>query len=226
MAISRMTSSEFRDLAAAAIYKDSQYSSWVTLILLGHKDLATSRRYGFRRASYVESFSLLSGVVEDIFGQIAVKRKFDITLTRAKLAGMDISKADINRLESARRNRTADGSGCSNPYNPPIDIDPGNRRDGCDICVQQHRCAASGCPNAFVFSDSLKGLSRRVAELEHVQLSVGAVRFDASSDARDLRTLRLILRQWPEDDVEAEIRHWRNAITDGTHKIVWFAGRH
>jgi len=226
MKIPRMTSSEFRDVATAAIYKDSQYSSWITLILLGHKDLATSRRYGFRRSSYAESFSLLSGVVEDVLGQIAVKRKFDITLTRAKLAGMDISKADIDRLQTARRNRTADGSGCSNPYSPPIEIDPGNRRDGCDICVQQHRCAASGCPNAFVFSDSLQGLCKRVAELEHVQLTVGAVRFDSSSDAPDLRTLRLVLKQWSDEEVEAEVRRWRQAIADGIHMITWFAGRH
>lgn len=224
--VPHMTSSEFRDLAAAAIYKDSQYSSWVTMLLLGHKNVLTFNRYGFRRASFVESFNLLASMVDDVFGQISVKRKFDITLTRAKLAGMKISDVDIARLENARRNRTLDGCGCSDPYAPPPQIDPGNRRDGCDICVQQHRCAASGCPNAFVFSDSLPGLSRRVAELEYIKTVVGTVRFENSSDAGDLLTLRRTLQQWNRREVDSAVGHWSRAISDGRHKVTFFAGQH
>lgn len=224
--VARMTSSDFRDLAAAAIYKDSQYSAWVTMLLLGHKNIATFRAYGFRRASYAESFRLLSGVVEDVFGQIKVKRRFDITLTRAKLIGMKVSRADIERLENARRHRTSDGAGCADPYNPPIEIDPGNRRNGCDLCVQQHRCIGSGCPNAFVFSDSLSGMSKRVAELEHIKSIVGAVRFDASSDAGDLLTLRYTLRQWKPDEVAVAVGQWHKKISAGTHKVMMFAGQH
>lgn len=226
MQLGHMSCSDFRDLAAAAIYKDSQYSSWVLMVLLGHRNIATTKRYGFQRASYAESFHLLSGVVDDVFGQIRVKRKFDIAITRAKLSGMRVSKSDIARLEAARRNRTADGSGCSNPFDPPTDIDPGNKRDGCTICVQQHRCTASGCANAFVFSDSLPGLCRRVAELEAVKRIVGAVRFESSSDAKDLHVLRTVLKQWKPAEVEKSLESWRTSIRNGTHKPQVFAGRH
>lgn len=224
--VDRITSSEFRDLAAAAIYQDSQYSSWVLMILLGHKNIATTRHYGFRRVSYNESFGLLSGLVDDVLGQISVKRKFDITLTRAKLSGMKLSEEDVIRLERARNNRTLDGCGCVDPKNPPIEIDPGNKRNGCEICIQQHRCAASGCPNAVVFSDSMPLLCKRVAELEYIELTTGKVRFESSSDSGDLRVLRATLTQWKSEDVSREIELWRSAIASGTHKVMMFAGQH
>lgn len=222
----KMTIGAFRDIAAAAIFRDSRYSSWVMMVLLGHKNLATTRSYGYRRASFEESFSLISEVIDDLFSQIKVNRVFDITLTRAKLSRLSVSDKDIERLHAARRHRTYDGSGCANPFNPPKDIDPGNPRDGCTLCVQQHRCASSGCSNCFVFTDSLEHLCRRVAELEHVRASVGLVRFEAGSDASDLERLHATLLQWPVDAVITGINKWSDRIACGEHRPVLFAGQH
>lgn len=121
----KMTIGMFRDIAAAAIFKDSHYSSWVLMVLLGHKNLMTTRHYGYSRSSFEESFSLVSEVVDDVFSQLRINRIFDIAMTRAKLSKMRVSDADIKRLYAARSNRTYDGSGCANPLNPPPEIDPG-----------------------------------------------------------------------------------------------------
>lgn len=220
-----MSVSDFRDLAAAVMYRESKYSSWVVMVLLGHKNLATTRSYGFRRATFAESFGLIADAVDDVFGQIAEKRVFDIALTRAKLSKMDVSNEDIHRLEQARKNRTYDGAGCADPFNPPLEIDPNNKRDGCSICAQQHRCIASGCFNAFVFSDSIGGLCKRVAELEAIRDSVGVVRFNESSDSADLRILRSTLDQWPQEIVAAEVGRWMDRILRGTHMPIFFAGQ-
>lgn len=221
-----MSASDFRDLAAAVMYRESKYSSWVVMVLLGHKNLATTRSYGFRRAALEESFGLVAETIDDVFGQISEKRVFDITLTRAKLSRMDVSNEDILRLEEARKNRTYDGAGCANPFNPPLEIDPNNKRDGCSVCAQQHRCVASGCYNAFVFSDSMEGICRRVAELETIRSSVGAVRFSESSDSTDLQILRSTLKQWPPLTVAAEVDRWMERIANGQHMPTLFAGQH
>ena len=139
---------------------------------------------------------------------------------------MDVSEAEIEKLNQARRHKTYDGSGCADPYSPPAVIDPGNPRDGCTLCVQQHRCASSGCPNCFVFTDSLDFICRRVAELEAVRTSVGMVRFDAGSDASDLARLRLTVLQWPADAVKFAIDKWAARIASGEHMPIYFAGQH
>jgi len=221
-----MSIGQFRDVAAAAIFKDSQYSNWVMMVLLGHKNLMTTRHYGYRRSSFEESFSLVSEVIDDLFSQLRVNRVFDVALTRAKLAKLDVSEAEIEKLNQARRHKTYDGSGCADPYSPPAVIDPGNPRDGCTLCVQQHRCASSGCPNCFVFTDSLDFICRRVAELEAVRTSVGMVRFDAGSDASDLARLRLTVLQWPADAVKFAIDKWAARIVSGEHMPIYFAGQH
>lgn len=221
-----MTTGDFRDLAAAIVYKESKYSSWMVHLLLGHKLVRTTRDYGFRRASLAESFGQVRMVVNDIFSQIEDRSRFDIVLTRAKVQGMSVSEEDVLRLEAARRYRTYDGCGCADPYSPPASIDPGNRRDGCTVCVQQHRCAASGCPNAFVFNDSLSHLCKRVAELDHLKGIIGFVRFDEGSEGSDLAALTSTLTQWPKSDVDAEVSYWKARIEDGTHKPIQFAGQH
>lgn len=222
----KMTIGVFRDIAAAAIFKDSHYSSWIMMVLLGHKNLTTTRNYGYRRASFEGSFSLVSELIDDVFSQLRINRVFDVAITRAKLSGLKLSEADIDRLKQARLHQTYDGSGCADPCNPPANIDPTHPKDGCTVCVQQHRCASSGCSNCFVFSDSLSLLCRRVAELEAVRASLGAVRFDASSDANDLKRLRATLLQWPVDAVLRTIEEWATKIESGEHRPVLFAGQH
>lgn len=221
-----MTAGDFRDIAAAIMYKKSKYSLWVLHVLLGHKSLRTSRDYGFRMSSFRESFNLVRKTMDDVLEQIAVHRKFDITITRARLAGHKVSKQDIARLMAARKARTYDGCGCADRFHPPVEIDPTNPQDGCTTCIQQHRCAASGCRNAFVFSDSLPYLCRRVAELEFLREQVGLVRFEDGSESSDLRQLLATLKQWREPEVRMHVRYWADKLADGSHKPIQFAGQH
>lgn len=226
LVLPHMTAGDFRDIAAAIMYKKSKYSLWVLHLLLGHKNVRTSRDYGFRMSSFRESFNLVRRTMDDVLEQIAVHRKFDITITRAKLAGHEVSKQDIARLMAARRARTYDGCGCADRFHPPVEIDPTNPQDGCTTCIQQHRCAASGCRNAFVFSDSLPYLCRRVAELEFLREQVGLVRFEDGSEALDLKRLLITLRQWKEPEVRLHVQYWAERLADGSHKPIRFAGQH
>lgn len=224
--IPKVTCSDFRDIAAAAMYRESRYSAWVLMLMLGHSNLATTHRYGYRRAGREESDHLVVEAMHDVFAQIETHKIWDPTLTRARIEGLELSPEALSRLVAHRKNRTYDGSLCSNPRHPPREIDPTHPQDGRAVCAQQHRCASAVCPRAIVLNDSLPWLARRVAELEWNQENMGVVRFHTASDAHDLQVLKATLRQWPESEVTQQVAHWRDQIAQGVLKPIQIGGRH
>jgi len=220
-----MNCTDFRDIAAEWTYRNSRYSMWITMVLLGHKHLSTTRIYVATRASRRESHAAVSSVMDDVFQQISESHRWDPTLTRAAVEGMDLSEDAIARLNSYRDQRTYDGSVCSDPFHPPRRIDPSHPGDGKTRCIQGHRCAAACCPNGHVFKESLSWLARRTAELEWLEQKLGAVRFSTSTEKEDLSELQRTLSQWPEVEVQRELQHWREKLADGSHRPLRFAGR-
>lgn len=221
-----VSSSDFRDLAAAIIYRESRYSTWTLMVLLGHTSMATTRRYGFRHASRQESHILISQVVEDALDQIATSASWTAVLTRAKLEGVVVDDDAIRRLEAYRSRRTYSGALCRDPTNPPSDIDPLHPKDGRSLCVQGHLCVAKCCPQATVLNDSLDDICKTVAELQWRKLHTGAVRFDSGSASADLEMLRRTLAQWPADEVTLRIAHWTERLDQGAHRAIHFGGQH
>ncbi|MFC5741554.1 hypothetical protein [Dyella tabacisoli] len=221
-----MSCGDFRDVAAAWVYRQSRYSTWVTRLLLGHKHLSTTRIYLATRAAREESHRQLKSVMDDVFEQFTLVHRWDPVLTRAKIEGVSLDDDANDRLDEYRRQRTYDGSICSDPFNPPRDVDPDHPRDGKARCIQGHRCVASCCPNANVFEESLPFLARRVVELEWLERQLGTVRFSTSTDQHDLLELRKTLTQWPKEQVAEQLRHWRGRIEDGSHRPLRLAGRH
>lgn len=224
--IRNMCCRDLRDVAADWVYRNSRYSTWLAMILLGHKQISTTRTYLYTRAARTESHSALKSVMDDVFEQIALTHHWEPVLTRARIEGIEVTWEARVRLDGYRKRRTYDGSICGNPTDPPGDIDPRNPRDGKTHCIQGHRCVAAHCPNAIVFKESLPWLARRAVELEWVEQGVGIVRFSTSTDAHDLKVLREALTQWPREEVERELQHWRKRIADGTHRPLRFAGQH
>lgn|GEM_PF-631248 len=221
-----MTCGDFRDLAATWTYRDSRYSIWVTMLLLGHRHSSTTRAYLTSRAARQESHQLVKSVMDDVLSQICSNRHWDPALTRAAVEGIDVTQEARARLDAYRNHRTYDGSICHDPFHPPRQVDPSHPQDGKARCIQGHRCTASSCPNGMVFSESLPWIARRVAELEWTEQRIGVVRFSTSTDAQDLNALRETLAQWPQTEVEQYINHWRVRIQDGTHRPLRLAGQH
>lgn len=220
------TTSDFRDVAAAALYERSGYSSWMLMQFLGHRSMSSTRRYGYRLAREVESNRLYATAVGDVFSQASVNGSWSSVRTRAKVEGLSISESTWDELSVLGASRTYDGSICSDPTMPPVEIDPENPRDGRTSCIQQHRCAAAKCPRATVLNDSLPWLCRRVAELEYLRQRVGIARFESSSDSSDLESLKATLGQWPLNEVSETTRKWSEMIERGQHQPILFAGSH
>lgn len=221
-----MSTGDFRDVAAEWVYRHSRYSTWITMVLLGHKHLSTTRGYVATRAARQESHAAVKSVMDDVFQQISGSHSWDPVLTRAMVEGVELSEDAKARLYVYRSHRTYDGSICADPFHPPRQIDPNHPGDGKARCIQGHRCMASSCPNAYVFKESLPWLARRVAELKWLEQQDGMVKFATSTDARDLSELLRTLAQWPEVDVQNELTLWRERIENGTHRPLRLAGQH
>jgi hypothetical protein len=213
--------SDFRDVFADAVHRGGNYSILLTQIALGHKSLATTRRYLRSLAWRRESEGQLNFLVTALFDQIEVHKKIDFAVLRANMDGVEITQEQINRLEVYRKNRTYSGLGCSDPTNPPEWIDPRNPRDGSEVCKQGHRCPS--CPKGRVFDDSLPHIARYAAELEWKQKNYGDIRWYQSTDCLDLEVYRQTLKQWPASRVEKELEFWRSKLNSGEHSVLIFS---
>lgn len=223
--VSKMTTKDFRTVAAAAMYRESRYSMWVIMLMLGHKDLATTRSYVYRHAGRQESHRLVVQVVGDVMDQIERTQAWDPVITRAHVEGVDVTPEARQRLEAHRKRRTYAGALCNDPCHPPTEIDPTHPQDGRSHCIQGHLCIARACPQATALNDSLGDICKCVADLEWRQLHSGAVRFSTGSEDRDLEHLRETLKQWPFQAVEQHLALWRGRIQRGEHRPIWFGGQ-
>jgi len=213
--------SDFRDVFAEAVHRGGNYSIFLTQIALGHKNLASTRRYLRSVAWRKESEFQLNSFVTALFEQIEIHRKIDITVLRAKMDGVNITQEHIDRLETYRKNKTYSGLYCSDPSHPPEWIDPKNPRDGSEICQQGHRCPS--CPKGKVFEDSLEHIARYTAELEWRRENVGDLRWYQSTDCLDLEVYRETLKQWAVERVEIQVAFWREKINSGEHQVLIYS---
>ena len=221
-----MTCSDFRDLAAAVMFRDSRYSLFVKQLVLDHTSQRSTIAYGYRHSSRQDSHKKVKAVVEDVLDQSRSSGNWDPVLTRAKIEGVHVASDALNRLVNYRESRTYSGARCSDPVKPPASIDPGNPHDGRTLCAQGHLCVARNCPNGVVLKDSLDAICRSVAEFEWRQGKVGAVRWENSSASGDLGSLRKALTSWPENEVRSRIEQWRLLILTGKHVPLQFGGKH
>lgn len=224
--VRHLTASDFRDIAAAVMYRRSHYSMWVIKLMLGHKDLATTSAYGYRQANRNESHELVAQVFNKTFEQIQHTRTWRASLTRAHVENVEVTSEDMDRLNAYRERRTYSGAICMNPRQPPPSIDPTHPQDGRSRCAQGHLCIARACPQSVVLEDSLSDICKSVVELEWKQRHLGLVRFSVGSEERDLSFLRRTLEQWPMDEVRAHMEMWRSRIANGEHRPLLFAGVH
>ena len=224
--VRHMSSGDFRDVAAAIMFRESRYSMWMLMLLLGHRSMATTRAYGYRHASRQESHRLVAAVVEDSLNQIVQTGSWDPTLTRARMEGVPVTPEALNRLNEYRKNRTYSGAVCTNPFKPPVSIDPTHPNDGQTRCAQGHLCVARACPQSIVLNDSLSDVCKTAAELEWRQSHTGIVRFATGSEQDDLLYLRETMKQWPKEDVDNHLSLWRVRIERGEHKPLLFGGQH
>lgn len=222
-----MTPSDWRDIYADFVFRDSRYSWVLVQWALGHRHMRTTRHYLRSRLWRSHSESKLSHLVTVMIDGIEVNARVDATLIRAKIEfnfapdPVRLETLENHRREVAQSDLSYTGHACTSPFTPPPEIDPGNPADGTERCKRGDRCTS--CPLALAV-DSIH-MSKRVAELMWLQRNVNEVIWRESHYACDLDSLQAELKQWPPEEVASHIRSWQEKIEDGRHRVLRFGAR-
>ena len=218
---SGISASDFRDIFAGFVFKESRYAWTLAQWALGHRSPSTTRRYLRSRAWREQTRDSLSRFGTLVFDEIEVHKRLDPVLVKARAAGHDLEPAQVERLQAWRK-RTYVGMGCQNPTMPDPGVDPQNPRDGTSACINTFRCAT--CSQGVVFDDSLDFLARRIAELRWLQRQSPLATWAGSSHETDLAILLATVSQWSTVEVEERTSYWEGRLARGEHRAIRFGG--
>ena len=214
-------SSDFRDVVAAFTFRDSRYSMLLVQWVLGHKHLRSVRSYLRSRMWRQHSEAALKQFGTVLVDEIEVHKRVDPTILRARVENHEVTAEQVERLLAYR---TAVGMGCQDSRRPDPHIDPDNPLDGSRVCANGDRCA--GCTQGVALWDSLPLLCKKVAKLEWLRGQFAGGSFYESHHADDLVVFEATIKQWPEEDVAAELAKWRMMIRNGSYRPAKFGGEH
>lgn len=222
-----MTPSDWREIYAGYVFKDSRYSWVLVQWALGHKHVSTTRHYLRRLLWRRYSEKKLAELQIVLIDGIEAHGRVDAAIIRAKVdLGLELSGSDVERLETHRRiiherELSYSGYGCADRLRPPPEIDPGNPSDGSMPCRRGERCPF--CPQAMAI-DAVH-MCKSVAELRWLRRHVNATVWMESDYAARLDVLEADLRQWPADEVNRYVAHWEAEIEAGRLKVIRFGSR-
>ncbi len=209
---------DFRDAWIGFSYAHSGYSWLIAKIAAGHRSMDALRNYFRQRRWRAYSEGRVSALLSAIWTEIRGRRLIDGAVLRQMVERGEITDQERERLEQGR-NRTRIGTGCRDFLHPPPEIAPGHP-SGVGCLVQ--RCVL--CRHALLFADSIEGLCRRKAELEHVFATMGMVAWLESSFPDENEALDEALALFERAAVTDKIEFWRSKIAAGFHFVFEFQG--
>ena len=213
---------DFRDVFIGNEFLQSGYNFVIAMLAAGHKRLRTTRRYLLSRAWRQHSEASVRRLMDHLWGELEVNRICDPAILRALVERGAITAEQRDRW-ARNKDKTYLGMGCANPTNPPKHIDP--THDGSSICRNQHRCTL--CEHGIVFPESLVDLAKRKAEIVSLQEGMSLAAWARATELHSEQlSLEETLKQFPENLVVRQVRHWRDEIKAGRHFPLEWEGLH
>ncbi|CAN0390760.1 unnamed protein product, partial [Phaeothamnion confervicola] len=218
-----ITASDFRDIYAMWVYEETGGNILAVQRALNHRKVGTTAGYLWTKALNSKAGKRLMKFENLLWKQICEEGRIDPTLLCQMMEHGSSTAVQIMRLEEYRAlKKSRLGVGCSDPYNPPPNVDP--QAHAGSLCVT-HRCTL--CTHAHVGTDSLDGLAMRLAELLTLQSRMPVEHFsrgDDSSFASELENTQVVLSLFASEDVKQRVQIWMDRIAAGEHRIPEFAG--
>lgn len=210
--------SDFRDMFAEFIWRQTGGSILAVMNLLSHARLSSTSKYIDNNILNKESDERSVKLIDEFFLQLK-NGQLDLTVLAHSMRFGDIDELGIGRLTSYRAlERSRLGVGCKNSYNPPDLIRTQSATAG--------RCTSQRCTlcleNAVIFRDSVDGICMRAEELEAMKPSIPVDLWILSSFDSELNNCQRILELFPQDEVLTIRKKWRTLIATGEHR---FPGR-
>lgn len=214
--IPRITPSDFRDIFARWVYRQSGGNILAVMHALGHSRISSTVTYVENCIFHSENDEQARRFMTHLIEELAQGR-VDLTILAQLVRFGPLTETMEARLAEYRTlMRSRVGVGCTDPRNPPVEI-VSNHIDG-RMCGN-HRCL-SGCSNAKYLPESLDGISMRVEELtimfDFLPRETWLLgRFDKELEAGEYLLNALYL----QDAVTEARENWRERIISGEHLI-------
>ena len=217
-----MKASDFRDVFIGNEFLQSGFNFVVAMFAANHASMRTTRRYLRDRSYRNYGEGELKKLMNHLWDETETRRTVDPAILRALCERGVISEPQRERWQNGK-DRTYLGMGCINPKAPPPAIDPTNNGSG--ICRNQHLCVL--CHLGIVFPDSLRDLTKRLAEVKTLRGKMPMSSWlRASVLQAELEGLTGTIAQFDTAEAISLERFWLEEIREGRHTIIEWEGVH
>lgn len=217
-ALTDIKASDFRDIFAAYVWRQSGGNILAVMRALNHHSLKTTELYcdntilNDRRNEEARKF------VTNFFDQLEGER-FDVTIL-AHLQRYGSVTPDMEcRLDSYRKLQISRIKiACLDPMNPPLEFKNNNAESS--MCGS-HRCLLC-TKNAIILPESLDGIAMRCEELNFIKSNLSLQVLASSRYEQELLNVSAALKLFSSEEVERCCSRWAHKINEGSHRVPGF----
>ena len=214
--IAVVTPSDFRDIYARWVYRQSGGNVLAVMIALSHARLSSTGSYLENNIFNEENDEAIHKFMTSLFNELAIGR-LDLTILAHLVRYGELTGENLARLSEYRSlTRSRVKVACTDVRNPPMSVDPGHvEGKRCST----HRCLKE-CPNARFLPESVDGIAMRVEELmaisDHMPIDAWVKdSFDKELAAGEY----LLFKLYKPQEVEYARVQWREKILAGKHVV-------
>ncbi|MGB4066217.1 MAG: hypothetical protein WBK19_20510 [Azonexus sp.] len=214
-AIPPVTASDFRDMFAAYVYRQSGGNILAVMWALRHKHVNTSVTYVDSNILNAEHDAAARNFLNHLFAELEAGRVDLTILAHLQRHGKPTPEMEQRLMEYRKLQRSRINIACKDPFHPPSAIQPASE--------SQQMCGPQRCllckSHAVVMSDSMPGIALRVEELLAIQQGLPVDGWAKSSFQDELDNGLAILALFSPDKVTEARQQWAQAIISGTHRV-------
>lgn len=215
-AIGTVTRSDFRDIYARWIYRQSGGNILAVMLALGHRTSKSTGGYLDNNIFNAENDEHARRFMTNLLSELQLGR-VDLTILAQLVRNGPLTPEMQARLEEYRRlTRSRVGVGCADPRHPPRHIAP-DHHEG-KLCGKQ-RCLRD-CPNAKFLPESIDGIAMRIEELVEMSNHLPRETWLRGDFPAELEVGEYLLTKLYEPEIVRVAREkWRSKIAHGEHPI-------
>lgn len=215
-AIPPVKPSDFRDIYARWVYKQTGGNIFAVMLALGHSRVGSTINYLENNIFSSENNQQVRHFMTHLFAELG-KGRVDLTILAQLVRHGPLTSEMEARLNEYRRlMKSRIGTGCIDPRNPPESIAP-NHKAG-RLCGT-HRCLKD-CQNAKFLPESLDGIAMRVEELIAMSDHLPRETWLRGQFDVELGIGEYLLDSLYQDSPVAVAREtWQKRISSGAHLV-------
>ena len=207
--------SDFRDIFATYLWRQSGGNIFVIMRLLNHSHAITTDRYVDNVILNSERDLQARTFLDHVFAELSRGRVDIAILAHLQQHGIVTPEMEARLQDFRALQRSRIGVACKDPSHPPPEIQ--SKKNSQRLCATQ-RCLLCKT-HAVILPDSLSGIAMRVEELKAIQCAVSVENWLASDFQQELSNALDVLKLFTADDARKARAHWAQAIETGAHRV-------